>query len=104
LLRVVATVLSRNVRKGDFVARYGGEEFVVMLDDMALDAATLRVEAMRKMIERIEFRVGEVPVPVTVSCGIAEATSRETAESAFERADQALYRAKSKGRNCCETA
>jgi diguanylate cyclase len=104
LLRAVATVLSRKLRASDFIARYGGEEFVVLFTDTPVDAVLRRTDDLRKTIEQIDFRVGTDPVPVTMSCGIAVAQAGDCAASLFERADQALYRAKREGRNRCVSA
>lgn len=101
VLRVVALVLTRNVREGDFVARYGGEEFVVVFEGLPAAAAQRRADVLRRLIEQIDFHVGEESVPVTMSCGLTVATGTDTVETAFERADQALYRAKRAGRNRC---
>ncbi len=104
LLRVVATVLARNLRTDDFAARYGGEEFVVLFTGVPLDAVMRRAESLRRTIEQIDFRVGGQRVPVTMSCGIAQAQVQDSADALFERADQALYKAKRDGRNRCVAA
>ena len=102
-LRIVAEQLQAALRPGDYLARYGGEEFVALL---AADAG----EAMR-VAERLRIRIGQARfhsqdqvVPITLSCGIATVRADDTPDSVFERADQALYRAKSNGRNRCEAA
>lgn len=64
-------------------------------------AAQRRADVLRRLIEQIDFHVGEEAVPVTMSCGLTVATASDTIDSAFERADQALYRAKRTGRNRC---
>jgi diguanylate cyclase len=104
LLRAVATMLARQLRTGDFIARYGGEEFVVLFADTPLDTVQQRSDHLRQTIEQIDFRVGGQRLAVTMSCGIARALAGDTAESLFERADQALYAAKRSGRNRCATA
>lgn len=102
-LRIVAEQLQAALRPGDYLARYGGEEFVALL---AADGS----EAMR-VAERLRIRIGQTRfhsqnqvVPITLSCGIATVHPDDTSDSVFERADQALYRAKSNGRDRCEAA
>lgn len=101
VLRVVARVLGRSVRDGDFVGRYGGEEFVLVFQGLAPDIALRRVDSLRRMVEQIEFHVQEQRVLVTISAGVTAVAETDTAESAFERADRALYQAKREGRNRC---
>jgi len=101
VLRVVARVLSNSVRAEDLVARYGGEEFVVVFDGLPPETAQHRAGILRRRIEQIEFNVGQEVVPVTMSVGLTCLVASDTTETAFERADQALYRAKRSGRNRC---
>jgi diguanylate cyclase (GGDEF)-like protein len=83
------------VRSGDIAARIGGEEFLVVLPDTRLDGGAEIGERIRREVERLTL-----PMPVTVSVGIADAApTSDTPEAVFERADQALYRAKKGGRN-----
>ena len=86
----------------DVVARYGGEEFVVILPETGEEGAV-------KVAERIRARVAEQPsegiaaMPrVTVSVGVATVLSTriQAPEELFALADEALYRAKARGRNC----
>jgi diguanylate cyclase (GGDEF)-like protein len=102
-LRRLASVLRRTVREVDVVARYGGEEFAVLLPNTPKLAALKIGEKLRQAVEaagigRDEQRGGR---PLTVSIGVAglpgDAT---TAEELVDRADRALYIAKSMGKNC----
>lgn len=96
VLRFVAEVLRTTAREEDLCVRYGGEEFVVLLPNAKLLSAVRFAERVRKAVER-----GATPldVPVTVSIGLAAAAPREDAAAVVRRADEALYRAKTKGRN-----
>ncbi|GAB3379433.1 GGDEF domain-containing protein [Lysobacter fragariae] len=94
-LRAVAGSVTGNIRKGDVAVRYGGEEIVVYLPGTPLSGAT-------EVAQRIRDAIATVPLPfkLTVSVGIAAGDPmREQAEQVFERADQALYRAKAAGRD-----
>ncbi len=101
VLRIVAQMLSENIRDADFVARYGGEEFVVVLPGTQLKAAMKIAENIRKAIEACAFHFRDKPVKVTASAGICEIHDNETVQMLFERADKALYKAKNSGRNIC---
>lgn len=100
-IRSIAQQLSRTCRQSDFVARFGGEEFVMILDGLAADSALQVAEKIRSSIEEVDFRHAGDPVRITASCGISQVLPGDTADSLFERADRALYRAKSAGRNRC---
>ncbi|MCK5312134.1 MAG: diguanylate cyclase [Desulfobacteraceae bacterium] len=88
------------LRKVDMLARYGGEEFTIIMPETDKESAKQAAEKIRKNIEKIEFVYKEEKVKVTVSIGVAEISKEDKKfESLFERADIAVYQAKSKGRN-----
>lgn len=103
VLAYVALALKKSVKGTDFVARYGGEEFVVLLPDTHLDDALIVAEALRKKIADKKLTTGKEKKhslgPLTVSVGVATLNNSDDRESYFIRADEALYRAKSSGRN-----
>jgi diguanylate cyclase len=102
VLKGLAAALSSLLRECDLLARYGGEEFVVVLPETAVQAAATVAEKLRAGVQATAFRFHDEPVPVTVSCGLAEFGAEDTPDKVFERADRALYRAKQSGRNRCE--
>jgi two-component system, cell cycle response regulator len=104
VLREVAHRLSNSVRPYDSVGRYGGEEFIVCLPECHRDEA-------RQIAERLLLAVGVNPISspegvfhVTISLGVASAEPGTdwTLESMIQVADEALYRAKDRGRNRVE--
>lgn len=101
VLREVAVALSRGRRGVDFFARFGGEEFVSLLVGTELGDALLVAEEMRVSVERLRFHFHGSPIRVTVSCGLTELRDGDSADSVFDRADAALYKAKNGGRNAC---
>jgi diguanylate cyclase (GGDEF)-like protein/PAS domain S-box-containing protein len=101
VLKAVAEVLKRTVRKIDVPARFGGEEFMVILP------ATGREGALR-LAERIRVAVAELKVPVqgkgnvsvTISLGVRTHSPKDSTVGMFiHEADEAMYRAKQSGRN-----
>jgi diguanylate cyclase (GGDEF)-like protein len=100
VIRRVADTLVRNfLRREDFVARYGGEEFVVVVPDSSSHAVRQRAERVRQAIGEIGFSKGKEQFSVTASIGVAVLGPGDTGKSWLERADAALYEAKSSGRN-----
>ena len=92
------------LRAEDFVARIGGEEFVTLLTGVSFTKAKQIADELRRGVEALRFHFRGVPVQVTASCGITELVDRDSAASAFDRADAALYRAKHGGKNICIAA
>ncbi len=93
-------------RAGDFCARYGGEEFVVILPDTGANGASHLAEKIRSNVQAMGIaHAKSLPLRlVTVSLGIATISDgmETTHEELVNQADQALYRAKEKGRNRVE--
>lgn len=104
VLKIIAGELNRRLRKTDFIARFGGEEFVLLVPATPLEGGLQLLETLRSAVEACPFHFKGEPVTITLSAGIAEFRDGESAETAFERADQALYRAKGAGRNRVEQA
>lgn len=103
VLTVVAKLLSKQVRETDFVARFGGEEFVLLMPETTVEQAIKVADNLRNSIEQCEFHFKDQRVPVTISCGLAQFSEGDKVETAFNRADKALYYAKHNGRNRCCT-
>lgn len=105
ILRGVASQLDSQKRSSDFLARYGGEEFVIILPETPVGRAKLVAEEVRRKVGISRFRFEKSSIRLKISCGVAE-LKRETedADAFFKRADEALYRAKDRGRNRVETA
>ncbi|EPY00772.1 sensor domain-containing diguanylate cyclase [Magnetospirillum fulvum] len=100
-LRALATLMERNVRAADLIGRFGGEEFVILLPDSDADGAVAAAENLRDEITRTKLDVGPEGLLLTVSIGTAtlEAGQPIDFDRLMRRADRALYRAKSAGRN-----
>jgi diguanylate cyclase (GGDEF)-like protein len=85
-----AAVVKRTLREGDLVSRFGGEEFVVLLPE------SVRSD---EVYERIRSAWRSAGAPVTFSAGVAQRAEGESPDDTMRRADEALYRAKSGGRD-----
>lgn len=100
MLRAVSRLLTSLARQGDTVSRWGGEEFVVVLPETDLAGAQRFAERLRRTIEA--HSVGDMHT--SASCGVATMLPEDTVEELIGAADEALYQAKSNGRNRTESA
>jgi diguanylate cyclase (GGDEF)-like protein len=98
-LRDIAQVITKNCREIDLVAKYGGDEFALLLPHTGLEGALRLGERMLKAIRHFKFD-GVTPEMLTCSMGVAVyPDDARTVETLIERADAALYLAKSQGKN-----
>jgi diguanylate cyclase (GGDEF)-like protein len=102
ILKGVAQILSGELRATDLFARTGGEEFVAVLPLAPLEGGRVVAERLRKRIEGALFPSGTATVRITMSVGLAERRPGEGGTDLLRRADEALYRAKRRGRNRVE--
>lgn len=105
VLSAIAEVTQTHLRCYDIAARYGGEEFVLVLPGTSLVGGEEVAERLREEVEMISFPPPMDKLSVTISLGVALFPSLlvEDMESLIRQADEALYRAKQKGRNRVET-
>lgn len=100
-LKAVVQVCMAQVRQADWVGRFGGEEFVVLLPETNLEGALAMAQRLCNAVESLHFPGRDESMCITVSVGVAERTPEMTrVEHLLNAADEALYRAKSRGRNC----
>ena len=99
VLRAIALVLQKELRASDVAARYGGEEFGLILPHTALDGARIAAEKVRVAIATSPWSHLTPGREVTASLGLAEWKPGESSLEFVRRADEALYAAKTSGRN-----
>jgi diguanylate cyclase (GGDEF)-like protein len=95
----VGRVLKQGVRDVDALARWGGEEFLLLMPDTSLDVALLVAERLRTGISACVLGDQAGEVRITASFGLTELRSDDSLSQAIARADQAMYRSKTQGRN-----
>jgi two-component system, cell cycle response regulator len=101
VLRSIAEILRRNVRETDIVARWGGEEFVIVAPETRAGEGVEIAEKLRHLVAQFPFH-GREAMPggsVTISAGVAVLQPGLTQETLVRSADEAVYRAKERGRN-----
>jgi len=101
VLREFAKRCKSSVREIDLVGRYGGEELIILLPETDGKMAMLVAERLRVSIAAAPMKVSGMDIPLTVSIGVAAKDENTIQlETLIARADQAMYIAKHKGRNC----
>ncbi|PIE03763.1 MAG: hypothetical protein CSA81_00600 [Acidobacteria bacterium] len=96
VLEKLGRTLSDSLRQNDIVARFGGEEFVVLVPQLTEEQSFNVANKLREKIAGAEY--GDIP-GITVSIGYTLYTPHETIESFIDRADSALYSAKTNGKD-----
>ncbi|TAN45795.1 MAG: GGDEF domain-containing protein [Nitrospirae bacterium] len=104
VIQDMAKRIHESLRKSDVLARWGGEEYLVLLKDCELVQALEISEKIRKGFLENPLQIAGMSGPITVSLGVARLQPGEVKDKLLARADQALYRAKEKGRNRSEVA
>ena len=102
VLRRLARVLQDCIRQVDTLARYGGDEFTILLIDTGLEDALTIAERIRRIVGETLFEgAQDEPIRLTISIGVAcYPRHGASCEVLLDEADKAMYRAKSRGRNC----
>jgi diguanylate cyclase (GGDEF)-like protein len=106
VLRTFGQSVRKMLRSTDLIGRLGGEEFGAMLPGASLEAAYVVAERTRVAFTAACRTLGDLDTTVsaTVSAGVARAEGQQSLDSLLKAADEALYRAKTKGRNRVELA
>lgn len=103
ILKEFAQLLKAEIREYDFASRYGGEEFCILLPDTDLDEAAAVAQRLREVVEK-EYNISESEAPkmvsITISIGLSKfEPDTQNPYELYKIADQALYKAKTTGRN-----
>ncbi len=102
VLRHFVALALRCLRREDVMGRLGGEEFAIFLPNAGAEGARAVAERLRLLVESHPATAGARPIPLTVSIGIALCGPGDSAGAALQRADEAMYLAKQRGRNRVE--
>jgi diguanylate cyclase (GGDEF)-like protein len=97
-IRAVSLAISKSLRDVDYLGRYGGDEFLILLPMTSCYQATIASGRLSRSVNELTFL--EETRRLSLSIGITEASPEDDAISLIARADEALYQAKSDGRDC----
>ena len=100
VLKIVATLCRQELRASDIIGRFGGEEFVIVLPDSNLAATCITAERLRNRLALFQLPEAFNGLRLTMTAGVTQVSPGEPSlEPALLRADHALYKGKSQGRN-----
>ena len=101
VIKAVANCLKEQLRESDLIARYGGDEFSIILPHTSLERAYDIAERLGEKIAALKIKYEKQLITLTMSFGIAscQGGGRISVDELIERADNALYDAKSAGKN-----
>jgi diguanylate cyclase (GGDEF)-like protein len=106
VLQEVSKRLAASVRPYDFVGRYGGEEFLIVVPTSDVTGLMGLAERIRKAVESkpVHTEAGEISITASFGVAVSSEENPNDAQVLLRLADDALYRAKQRGRNRCELA
>ncbi|MBQ0723871.1 MAG: diguanylate cyclase [Cycloclasticus sp.] len=104
VLKSVARMLKKRLRKSDLIGRYGGEEFAIILPQTDLKTAENLLHDVRQTFSQITQHCHGAQFSCTLSAGIAQLKPDDTTDNLIKMADKALYQAKNGGRNAVSKA
>lgn len=107
VIRKMGNIIKTGFRKTDLAGRLGGEEFAVILKNTSLKEAKKVAEKFRDTVSKTKVIYGKQEITFTVSIGVAatfgNSDNNSNIEDILKKSDDALYKAKTKGRNCVVT-
>ena len=96
ILKEISSLVSNNIRETDVIGRWGGEEFIIILPRITSNKAFILADNIRELVSVNNFSINRT---ITISLGITQYTKEDTKEDLIQRADEAMYFVKGKGRN-----
>lgn len=99
VIKALSQLLQQRLRITDYIGRFGGEEFLLIMPEINIHDAGNLLNSLRNAFSRINFKENGVKFNVSFSAGVAENTGMENFMEQIKIADEALYRAKERGRN-----
>jgi diguanylate cyclase (GGDEF)-like protein len=99
VIKALSQLLQQRLRVTDYIGRFGGEEFLLIMPDININDAGHLLNGLRKAFSLIDFKENGMHFNVSFSAGVAENTGMANFMEQIKIADEALYRAKQRGRN-----
>ena len=102
ILKELATLVKKSLRKADICGRFGGEEFLILLPHTKASGALKLATKLNKLVKEYHFEYENKTIPIKISLGITSVSYSDSYHSIVQRCDEALYQAKENGRDRVE--
>jgi len=102
VLKELAALVRKSLRKADICGRFGGEEFLILLPNTKASGALKLATKLNKLAREYRFEYENKIIPIKISLGITSVSYSDSYHSIVERCDEALYKAKENGRDRVE--
>ena len=102
ILKELATIVKKSLRKSDICGRFGGEEFLILLPNTKASGALKLATKLNKLVREHSFEHDNKTIPIKISLGITTVSHSDSYNSIVQRCDEALYKAKENGRDRVE--
>jgi len=102
VLKELAALVKKSLRKADICGRFGGEEFLILLPNTKASGALKLASKLNNLVKEHLFKYENQTIPIRISLGITSVSYSDSYHSIVERCDQALYKAKENGRDRVE--
>ena len=102
VLKELATLIKKSLRKSDICGRFGGEEFLLLLPNTKASGALKLATKLNDLVKQHHFEYASQTIPITISIGITSVSYSDSFHSIIQRCDEALYQAKERGRDRVE--
>lgn len=99
ILMSLTRSIKESIRVSDSFARWGGEEFIIMLPQTNCQSAVVLFERIREKVQNTKYNYNDFKLNITFTCGVSEIGEEESIDSCIVRADTALYKGKTSGKN-----
>ena len=102
VLKELAALVKKSLRKADICGRFGGEEFLILLPNTKASGALKLATKLNELVREHLFEYANKTIPITISFGITSVGYSDSYHSIVQRCDEALYKAKENGRDGVE--
>jgi len=102
ILKELASLVKKSLRKADICGRFGGEEFLILLPNTKANGALKLATKLNRIVKEHHFEYNNKVIPITISLGITTVGYSDSYHSLIQRCDDALYKAKKNGRDRVE--
>ncbi|MDO9576882.1 MAG: sensor domain-containing diguanylate cyclase [Candidatus Cloacimonadales bacterium] len=99
VLKEIGNLITKSLRKQDYVGRWGGDEFLMLLPNTKFEGGRILADNIREKVATHDFQYKEDHISLSMSFGVAEFNKGLSLHDCIKNADDSLYKAKAEGKN-----